>query len=199
VSLMRSLDGLVWAAFAVAVCAPRQNGKNGITEIRELVGAALLGERLVVHTAHLADTSKEAFRRLEDLIEDNAWLKGQVKHIWRTNGHEQIEFHNGCRIRFRTRTRGGGRGLSGSPVIFDEAMFLPEVSMGSILPVISAQPDPQVWYMGSAVDQTIHEDGVSFAGCVLVRWLVRMSGWRISSGRWTRRPPTWSTTRCLMI
>jgi hypothetical protein len=48
-------------------------------------------------------------------------------------------------------------------VIFDEAMFLPEVSMGSILPVISAQPDPQVWYMGSAVDQTIHEDGVSFA------------------------------------
>lgn len=35
--------------------------------------------------------------------------------------------------------------------------------MGSILPVISAQPDPQVWYMGSAVDQVIHEDGVSFA------------------------------------
>jgi hypothetical protein len=35
--------------------------------------------------------------------------------------------------------------------------------MGSILPVISAQPDPQVWYLGSAVDQTIHEDGVSFA------------------------------------
>lgn len=163
VSLMRSLDGSVWAAFAVAVCAPRQNGKNGITEIRELVGAALLGEKLVVHTAHNADTAKEAFRRLEDLIEENPWLKGQVKHIWRTNGHEQIEFCNGGRIRFRTRTRSAGRGLSGSPVVFDEAMYLPEVAMGSILPVISAQPDPQVWYMGSAVDQTIHEDGVSFA------------------------------------
>jgi hypothetical protein len=84
--------GCVWAAFAVAVCAPRQNGKNGITEIRELVGAALLGERLVVHTAHLADTSKEAFRRLEDLIDDERVAEGQVKHIWRTNGHEQIEF-----------------------------------------------------------------------------------------------------------
>lgn len=163
VSLMRSLDGSVWAAFAVAVCAPRQNGKNGITEIRELVGAALLGEKLVVHTAHNADTAKEAFRRLEDLIDDNSWLKAQVEHIWRTNGHEQIEFRNGGRIRFRTRTRSAGRGLSGSPVVFDEAMFLPEVAMGSILPVISAQPDPQVWYMGSAVDQTIHEDGVSFA------------------------------------
>lgn len=163
VSLMRTRDLAQWSAFAVGLCVPRQNGKNGITEIRELVGAALLGERLVVHTAHLADTSKEAFRRLDDLIDEHAWLAGLVKHVWRTNGHEQIEFCNGCRIRFRTRTRGGGRGLSGSPVVFDEAMFLPEVSMGSILPVISAQPDPQVWYVGSAVDQTIHEDGVSFA------------------------------------
>ena len=42
-------------------------------------------------------------------------------------------------------------------------MFIPEVSMSSILPVISAQPDPQVWYMGSAVDQTEQADGVAFA------------------------------------
>jgi hypothetical protein len=48
-------------------------------------------------------------------------------------------------------------------VFFDEAMFLPEVSMGAILPVISAQPDPQVWYMGSAVDQQIMDDGMAFA------------------------------------
>jgi hypothetical protein len=156
-------NGDVWAAFAVAVCAPRQNGKNGILEVRELVGALLLGEKLQIHSAHLADTSKEGFRRLDDLIDANGWLSRQVKHIWRTNGHESIEFRNGNRIRFRTRTRGGGRGFSGAPAFFDEAMFLPEVSMGSILPVISAQPDPQVWYMGSAVDQLIHEDGVVFA------------------------------------
>lgn len=159
--LMRAGD--VWAAFVVAVCAPRQNGKNAILEIRELLGALLLGERLVIHSAHLADTSKEGFRRLDDLIDANEWLSREVRHVWRTNGHEAIEFRNGNRIRFRTRTRGGGRGFSGSPVIFDESMFLPEVSMGSILPVISAQPDPQVWYMGSAVDQTIHDDGVTFA------------------------------------
>jgi len=160
-SLLRSGD--YWAAFSVAVCAPRQNGKNGILEIRELIGPVILGEKLAIHTAHLADTSKEGFRRLDDLIDEHEWLSKQVKHIWRTNGHESIEFKGGRRIRFRTRTRGGGRGFSGSPVIFDEAMFLPEVSMGAILPVISAQPDPQVWYMGSAVDQAIMEDGVVFA------------------------------------
>jgi hypothetical protein len=161
VSLLRRDER--WAAFAVAVCAPRQNGKNGILEMRELIGCLLLGEKLVIHSAHLADTSKEAFRRLDDLIDANAWLSAKVRHIWRTNGHESIEFTNGHRIRFRTRTRGGGRGFAGSPVIFDEPMFLPEVSMGSILPVVSAQPDPQIWYTGSAVDQTIHEDGVVFA------------------------------------
>jgi len=163
VSLMRTPDLARWAAFTVAVCCPRQNGKNAILEIRELVGPCLLDEKLLIHTAHLADTSKEGFRRLDDLIDANAWLSAQVKHIWRTNGHESIEFKNGNRIRFRTRTRGGGRGFSGSPVFFDEPMFLAEISMGAILPVMSAQPDPQAWYTGSAVDQEIHDEGVVFA------------------------------------
>jgi len=155
--------GSVWAAFAVAVCAPRQNGKNGILEVRELIGPCILGEKLLIHTAHLADTSMEGFRRLDDLIDANEWLSKEVTNIRRQNGHEQITFRGGRRIRFRTRTRGGGRGFSGSPVFFDESMFLPEVSMAAILPVISAQPDPQVWYMGSAVDQMIMDEGVAFA------------------------------------
>jgi hypothetical protein len=160
-SLRRRAD--LWAAFAIGVCAPRQNGKNGILEVRELVGACVLRERFLIHTAHLADTSNEAFHRMEDIVEANDWLSSQVKHVRRTNGRESIVFKGGSTIRFRTRTRGGGRGFSGSPIVFDEAMFLPEVSMGSILPVASAQPDPQLWYMGSAVDQTLMEDGVAFA------------------------------------
>lgn len=160
VSLMRAGD--FWAAFVVACCVPRQNGKNTILEVRELVGAYLLGEKLVIHSAHLADTSKEAFRRLDDVIDANEWLSKDVRHIWRTNGHEAIEFRNGNRIRFRTRTRGGGRGFSGTPVMFDEAMYLPDVSHAAMFPLISAQPDPQIWYMGSAVDQTTMEDGLVF-------------------------------------
>src|SRR3990172_632060 len=106
VALLRAGD--VWAAFAVAVCAPRQNGKNGILEVRELIGPLVLGEKLLIHTAHLADTSMEGFRRLDDLIDANDWLSAQVKNIRRQNGHEQITFMGGQRIRFRTRTRGGG-------------------------------------------------------------------------------------------
>ena len=43
-SLLRK--GGRWAAFTVGVCAPRQNGKDGILEVRELVGARILGEKL---------------------------------------------------------------------------------------------------------------------------------------------------------
>ena len=152
-----------WAAFEVAACLPRQNGKNVLLEARELAGPFIFGERLLIHSAHLADTSREAFRRLEEHLEANAWLSREVRHIWRTNGHESIEFKNGSRIRFRTRTKGGGRGFSGDWLGFDEAMVFPETSLGAILPVVSARPDPQVWYMGSAVDQTIHEDGIVFS------------------------------------
>ena len=159
-SLMRQGDQ--WAAFTVAVCAPRQNGKNSLLEVVELVKPIILGEKLLIHTAHLADTSKEAFHRLDDLLDANDWI--DVKHIWRANGMEVIEFPGNRRIRFRTRTRGGGRGYAGcGTAIFDEAMFLPEVSMGSIMPVLSASPDPQIWYTGSAVDRETMDDGVAFA------------------------------------
>lgn len=153
-----------WAAFAVAVCAPRQNGKNGISEVRELAGPVLLGERMVIHSAHLADTAKEGFRRLDEIIEANEWLSKDVRHIWRANGHESIEFKGGGRIRFRTRgKKGGGRGFSGDFVLMDEAMILSEPMMGAILPVVSAQPDPQIWYQGSAVDQLVHDEGMVFS------------------------------------
>lgn len=152
-----------WAAFEIALVCPRQNGKNGILEARELAGLFVLGERLIIHSAHLADTSREAFRRLDELIDANEWLSREVKHVWRTNGHEAIELKNGQRVRFRTRTKGGGRGFSGDCVIFDEAMVLTEASHGAILPVLSARPNPQVWYTGSAVDQMIHTDGLVLA------------------------------------
>lgn len=160
-SMLRRGD--MWAAFTVGLCAPRQNGKTLLLLARELIGALLLDEKLIIHSAHLSDTSLEAFQDLDGLIDSSDWLLRQIKHVRRTNGRELVKFHNGARIRFRTRTRGGGRGFSGSPVIFDEPMFFPVISQNAILPVMSAQPDPQAWYTGSAVDQREHQDGIVFA------------------------------------
>ncbi|MFF1843059.1 LAGLIDADG family homing endonuclease [Streptomyces sp. NPDC058217] len=41
-----------WAAFECCVNVPRQNGKGGIIEARELWGLFIGGERLILHSAH---------------------------------------------------------------------------------------------------------------------------------------------------
>ncbi len=149
-----------WAAFEVGMIVSRQNGKGAILEARELAGLFLLGERLLIHSAHQFDTSLEAFRRLLNLIEETPDFDRRVKRISRSHGEEGIELKNGQRIRFRTRTKGGGRGFSCDCLILDEAMVLTEAAHGALLPTLSARPNPQVWYTGSAVDQWVHEHGI---------------------------------------
>jgi hypothetical protein len=151
-----------WAAFEVGLCVSRQNGKGALLEARELAGAFLLGERLITHSAHQYDTSMEAFRRLEGLIEE-ADFQREVKRIIRSHGEEGIELKSGQRIRFRTRTKSGGRGFTGDLLILDEAMDLPESKLGALMPTLSARPNPQIWYTGSAVDQEVHDNGLVFS------------------------------------
>jgi hypothetical protein len=148
-----------WSAFEVGLVVSRQNGKGAILEAMELAGLFLLGERLVIHSAHQFDTSLEAFSRLEALIADNDEFVRRVKKITRSHGEEGITLTNGQRIRFRTRTKGGGRGFSCDRLILDEAMILPTTAHGALLPTLSARPNPQVVYTGSAVDQNVHEHG----------------------------------------
>jgi hypothetical protein len=152
-----------WAAFGVGVVEPRQNGKGAILEARELAGLFLFGERLIIHSAHQVDTSLEHFRRLLWLIEETPELDQRVAKVRNTNGQEEITLKTGERIRFRSRSRGGGRGFSCDCLVLDEAMFLPEFAYGALLPTLSARPNPQVWHTGSAVDQFVHEHGLVLA------------------------------------
>jgi len=152
-----------WAAFEVGLVAPRQNGKNEILIARELAGLFLLGERLIIHSAHQFDTSLEAFHRLLRFIEETPDFDRRVKRVSRSHGEEGIELHSGQRVRFRTRTKGGGRGFTSDCLILDEAMEISEMAHGALLPTLSARPNPQVWLTGSAVDQWVQQNGVVLA------------------------------------
>jgi hypothetical protein len=152
-----------WAAFEVGVVVSRQNGKGGILEARELAALFLLGERMILHSAHQFDTSMEAFMRMEELLEGSADLSREVKRVSRSHGSEGFTLQSGQRLRYRTRTKGGGRGFTGDVLILDEAMDLPEAFHGALLPTLSGRSvegSPQVWYTGSAVDQAVHDHGV---------------------------------------
>lgn len=136
-------------AFQVAVVCPRQNGKNAILEVVELYWLFLDDAvELITHTAHRFDTSQEHYRRLRARLELTPDLLRLVKRMPDANGKEMIELRNGKRLQFKARSKGGGRGFSGDRVVLDEAFYLTD--LGSLIPTMSARPDPQLWWTSSA-------------------------------------------------
>lgn len=145
-----------WAAYEVGVELSRQNGKSVVFEARVLAGLFLFHERKIVYSAHETETAKNAFERLEQLIKANPELHAEVYKdgrsdgFRRTNGQLSITLWSGQRAIFRTRTAGGGRGLSGDCVILDESQELNDDHTAALTPTMGARPNPQLWYGGSA-------------------------------------------------
>lgn len=155
-----------WAAFEACVICPRQNGKSAALVAMVLADLYLFGTRRVVWSAHEVDTALESFREIKHLIESNDHLAREVKRTktgeiaHEATGREAIEFRNGARLRFKARTRTGGRGLAGDRVVLDEAFALKPTMMDSLVPIMSARSmtgNPQMVYASSAgqVDSTV--------------------------------------------
>lgn len=172
VESMRTRPDGRWAATETGINVARQNGKGGVIEARLLGALEVVRSNLSIYSAHLFDTSLEHFRRLEFLIQEcprlHKQLKGGSRGFKHSHGEEGIEFTGNRRVRFKTRTKGGGRGFTCDGVlILDEAMVISEAMHGAVMPTLSGRttevPGPQVLYLASAVDQLIHEHGVVFA------------------------------------
>lgn len=151
------------------LCVARQNGKGVILQAIEGFFAFELGYPLVMHTAHEFPTSQEHQLRLEAMIQDAPHLHGRVRDrggYMHANGRESINLKSGCRIVFKARTKGGGRGYSGDLLVWDEAMVIPDAVIGAQMPTTRASSSEfgrKTIYAGSAVDQDLHEHGVNFA------------------------------------
>ncbi|MDV5147188.1 terminase [Streptomyces sp. SBC-4] len=139
-----------WAAFEVGFNVPRQNGKGGAIEARELWGLFIGGEELILHSAHEFKTAKNAFKRIARLISQTPDLHKRVRTYRQTVGEEGIELHTGQLLRFIARSKGSGRGFTGHCNVMDEDMILGDPEMDALLPTMAAVPDPQIWYAGSA-------------------------------------------------
>lgn len=145
---VRDEDGL-WSAFEVGVMVSRQNGKGSILEARVLAGLLLLGESLIVWTAHEMKTSLEAQRRVNHLFQTTPDLHRRVKRYNSQRGDEGIELHTGQRLRFIARSKNSGRGFTGDCIILDEAYELSDEEMDALMPTLSARENPQLWYTSS--------------------------------------------------
>lgn len=162
-ALRERADGM-WAAFEVGVVLPRQNGKGGILEARELASLLLLPERRVVHSAHRFDTSVDHFERMVRLIESSESLDRRVKNVRYANDDKHIEMLDGTKLVFKTRVSSGGRGLDGDLVVLDEAFSLPRPVIRSLQPLLTTAKNPQLWFTSTPVNQTEHPHGLHLAG-----------------------------------
>jgi phage terminase large subunit-like protein len=144
-----------WSAFEVGLIVSRQNGKGAILEAVELAALFLFGERLVLHSAHEFKTAHEAFLRFAGLVEGSPELKKRVHHITHSHGEEGVTLKDGARLRFIARSKGSGRGFSPQRVILDEAQNLSMDSMSALLPALSAQSNPQIWYTATPGDYLV--------------------------------------------
>lgn len=135
---------------------PRQNGKNGVIEMRELYGMVVLGERFL-HTAHEVKTARKAFIRIAGFFEnarEYPELAAMVKEIRKTNGQEAVLLDNGGGVEFIARSKGSGRGFTVDVLVCDEAQDLGDEELAALLPTISAAPlrNPQVVLTGTPPD-----------------------------------------------
>ena len=156
-------NGDRWASFSNAIVEPRQNGKSHALIVRALYGGFVLGEPLVLYSAHQWATANEIFLTMQQIIEESDELAGQVKKTHHSAAIMGFELKSGSRIRFLTRSRATARGFTGNCLILDEAHFLSESAHGTLLPTLSARSaegSVQVFYAASAVDQTRHPDGL---------------------------------------
>ncbi len=148
-----------WAAKRCGLAVPRQNGKNGIIEVRELFGMIVLGEKFL-HTAHEVKTARKAFIRLSSFFENPQYpeLMAMVVTINRSVGQEVILLRNGGSCEFVARSRSSARGFTADILVMDEAQELVEEAIDALLPTISASPsgNPQQIFTGTPPGPKAH-------------------------------------------
>lgn len=140
----------MFTAGTCGLAVPRQNGKNGTLEIRELYGAVILGER-VLHTAHEVRTNRQAFVRLLTFFERHQELSAMVDTVRKSNAQEAVYLKNGGSVQFLSRSKGAARGFTADVIICDEAQELTDEQLSALLPTISAAPlaNPQLIMVGT--------------------------------------------------
>lgn len=143
----------LWVHQTCGLSVPRQNGKNGVLEAREVYGMTVIGEKFL-HTAHEVKTARKAFLRLLEYFDNPRRypdLAAMVREIRRTNGQEAIVLHNGGSIEFVARSKGSARGFTVDVVVMDEAQDLADEALEALRSTNSAGPqrNPQIVYTGT--------------------------------------------------
>jgi len=153
-----------WVSKFVGISAPRQNGKSQLIVARALAGILLFGEKTIIISAHETDTAREVWRRLIDVVEANPTLEARVTGRMDAINREFLAFGSGMdkqTIKLKARRTSGSRGFSCDCLLLDEGQILGKRAWGSIVPTMSARPNPQLWLFGTP--PTPDDDAFAFS------------------------------------
>lgn len=142
-SIMARTPDNLWTHAKFGYAVPRRNGKNEVVAMRELWGLQN-GER-ILHTAHRTTTSRAAWERLCQLLDDS----GVEYKASGALGQETIRIKGKGRAQFRTRTTKGGLGEGFDLLIIDEAQEYTTDQEAALKYVVSDSPNPQTIFCGT--------------------------------------------------
>lgn len=133
---------------------PRQNGKTEIIVARIVYGI-IFRAGVGLFTAQKQKTVDVVRRRVQDFFYENE--SEEIFNLLtprfrkKPRNFDFLEFENGARFQFITRTRLGGLGMTVDDLINDEAADMLDSHQATLIPTISAAEtrNPQVCYCGT--------------------------------------------------
>ena len=133
------------------LCA-RQVGKTHLARMRILAGLFIFGEKNILAMSSNRNMALDTFRQVANTIEDNEFLKAQVRQIRYANGQESITLLNGARYEIVAATRDGSRGKTADFLYIDELREISEEAFKAAVPTTRARPNSQTLMTSNAGD-----------------------------------------------
>ena len=144
-------DGQYQRKSNLLLCA-RQVGKTHLARMRILAGLFIFGEKNIIAMSSNRNMALDTFRQVANTIEDNDFLKAQVRQIRYANGQESITLLNGARYEIVAATRDGARGKTADFLYIDELREISEEAFKAAVPVTRARPNSQTLFTSNAGD-----------------------------------------------
>ena len=134
------------------VITSRQSGKTHLARMRILAGLFLFNEKSILAMSSTRNMALDTFRQIANTIEDNPFLKQQVKIIRYANGQESITLHNGARYEIVAATTEASRGKTADLLYIDELRDVTPQAFKAAVPTTRARPNSQTLLTSNAGD-----------------------------------------------
>jgi len=141
-----------WRKKTALILVARQNGKTHLARMLILSHLFLWGSKNVLGMSSNRNMALDTFRQVAYTIEDNQFLKDQVRQIRLANGQESITLLNGARYEIAAATRDAPRGKTADFLYIDELREWTQESFTAALPVTRARPNAMTLMTSNAGD-----------------------------------------------